>query len=41
MHDFHYKYIKNEYDKKDELLFTNTGNLIYVIETENIYEDFY
>ena len=39
MYDFHYGYIKRNYDAK--LLFTDTGSLVYEIETEDIYEDFY
>ena len=39
MYEFYYKYIKNEYDVN--LLFTDTDSLVYQIETEDIYEDFY
>ena len=39
MYEFHYKYIKSEYDVN--LLFTDTDNLVYEIETEDVYEDFY
>ena len=39
MYEFHYKYIKNEFDA--ELLFTDTDSLVYEIKTEDIYEDFY
>ena len=39
MYEFHYKYIKREYDAK--LLFTDTGSLAYEIKTEKyIYEIF-
>ena len=37
--DFYYNYIKNKYVDKAEMLLTDTGSLIYKIETENIYED--
>ena len=39
MYEFHYKYIKNQFDAK--LLFTDTGCLVYEIKTEYVYEDFY
>ena len=35
-----YDYIKNKYDNKSKLLFTNTDSLIYEIKTENVYKDF-
>ena len=37
--DFYYNYIKNKYGDKAEMLVTDTGSLIYKIETENVYED--
>ena len=40
MYEFHYNYIKNKYDNKLKLLFTDTDSLIYEIKTENVYEDF-
>ena len=40
MYEFHYDYIKNRYDNKSKLLFTDTDNLIYEIRTEDVYEDF-
>ena len=40
MYDFHYDYIKNKYDKKSKLLFTDTDSLIYEIKMENVYENF-
>ena len=39
MHDFHYNYIKKKYNAN--LFFTDTYSLVYEIETEEIYEDFY
>ena len=39
MYKFHYKYSKRKYHAK--LLFTDTGSLVYEIETEDVYEDFY
>ena len=40
MYKFHYDYIKNKYDNKSKLLFTDTDSLIYEIKTEDVYEDF-
>ena len=40
MYKFHYDYIKNEYDNKSKLLFTDTDSLMYEIKTEDAYEDF-
>ena len=39
MYEFHYKYIKSKFDVN--LLFTDTDSLVYEIEAEDIYEDFY
>ena len=39
MYEFHYKYIKNQFNAK--LLFTDTDSLAYEINTEDVYEDFY
>ena len=40
MYKFHYDYIKNKYDNKSKLLFTDTDSLMYEIKTEDVYEDF-
>ena len=40
MYEFHYDYIKNKYDNKSKLLFTETDSLMYGIKTEGVYEDF-
>ena len=41
MYDFHYNYIKQKYGDKSYLLFTDTDSFAYVIETEDIYQDFW
>ena len=41
MQDFHYNNIKNKYGDKVHFLLTDTDSLIYKIEAENVYEDFY
>ena len=40
MYEFHHEYIKNKYDNKSKLLFTDTDALIYQIKTEDVYKDF-
>ena len=40
MYEFHYDYIKNKYDNKSNVLFTDTDSLMFEIKTEDIYEDF-
>ena len=40
IYKFHYDYIKNKYDNKSKLLFTDTNSLINEIKTEDVYEDF-
>ena len=40
MYESHYGYIKNKYDNKSKLLFTNTDSLMYKIKTEDVYKDF-
>ena len=39
MYDFHYKYIKNKYGSRAQLLFTDTDSLMYEIKTEDFYAD--
>ena len=39
MHDFHYNFIKKNFDV--ELLFTDTDSLAYEIKSEDVYEEFF
>ena len=39
MFDFHYNYIKDKYNNKAELLFTDTDSLMYRIQTKDFYKD--
>ena len=41
MYDFHYNYIKQNYDSKAKLLFTDTDSLTYEIEAKDVYSDFW
>ena len=41
MYDFHYNYIKQEYNNKAKLLFTGTDSLTYEIEGNDVYQDFW
>ena len=36
MYGFYHDYIKNKYDKKSQLLFTDTHSLMYEIKTEDV-----
>ena len=39
MFDFHYNYIKKNYGDKAELLMTDTDSLMYLIQTDDAYQD--
>ena len=39
MFDFHYKYIRKKFGYRAELLFTDTDSLMYLIQTEDFYQD--
>ena len=39
MFDFHYNYIKKKYGQKAELLMTDTDSLMYLIQTDDVYDD--
>ena len=41
MYELHYQYIKEKYDDRAKLLFTDTDSLTYEIETEDVYQDFW
>ena len=40
MYKFYYDYIKNKYDNKSRLLFTDTDSFIYEVKTGDVYKDF-
>ena len=39
MYEFHYGYMKPKYGDRIKLLFTDTDSFMYLIETEDVYED--
>ena len=39
MYDFHYNFIKKNFGA--ELLFTDTGSIVYEIKSKNVYEEFF
>ena len=41
MHEFHNKYMGIKYGSSAKLLFTDIDSLVYEIETNDVYEDFY
>ena len=41
MYDFHYNHIKRKYGDKARLLFTDTDSLMYEIEADDVYKDFW
>ena len=41
MYNFHYNYIKKNYNDKAKRLFTDKDSLTYEIETEDAYKDFW
>jgi len=41
MYQFHYNIIKPKYGDKAQLLFTDTDSLMYEIETDDVYKDFF
>ena len=41
MYDFHYNYFNLKYGEKVKILFTDTDNLCYAIESKDAYKDFW
>ena len=41
LYDFHYNYIRQKYNSRAKLLFTDTDSLCYEIETGDAYEEFW
>ena len=40
LYEFHYDYIKNKYDNKSKIFFTDADSVMYEIKTEDVSEDF-
>ena len=40
MYEFHYDHVENKYGNNSRLSFTDADSLMYVVETEDVYEDF-
>ena len=40
MYESQYDYIKNKYDNKSKILFTDADSFIYETKTNDVYEDF-
>lgn len=41
MYDFHYNYIRQKYNNRAKLLYTDTNSLCYEIENGDAYKDFW
>ena len=41
MYEFHYNYVGTKYNNDAKLLLTDTESLVYEIQLDDVYEDFY